>query len=86
MKPMSPVLPKQPMFIETIIAKDQPEYQPLPAVITTDGTVISRWSLTWRERLRVLWTGSLWFQQLTFGYPLQPQLPQVKEPTLIVSE
>lgn len=64
----------------SVLAKDQPEYQPLPAHRTDDGEVISCWSLSWRERLRVLWTGRLWLRQLTFGELMQPQLLEVESP------
>lgn len=63
-----------------VFAKDQPEYQPLPALRLDDGTVTSCWQLSWGERLKLLLTGKLWFTQLTFGYALQPQLPQVDVP------
>jgi len=63
-----------------VYAKDQPEYLPLPVHKTEDGTVISCWALTWRERLRVLLTGKMWWSVLTFNHPLQPQLPQVDSP------
>lgn len=84
MKPETPVLPKQPDTKpwETVFAEDQPEYLPLPAVRLGDGTVITRWKLTWRERLAVLFGGSIWLQQLTFNQALQPQLPMTKEPEI----
>ena len=63
-----------------VLAEDQPEYLALPAHRTDDGEVISCWSLSWRERFRVLWTGRLWLRQLTFGELLQPQLPEVESP------
>lgn len=78
MKPISPVYAALPDLPEIIFAKDQPEYLPLPAVVTDDGQVITRWRLTWRERLRVLWTGDLFLHQLTFGDRLQPQRPDVR--------
>jgi hypothetical protein len=53
-------------------AADQPEYQPLPARRMEDGMVTSCWKLTWRERLRALWTGRIWCDTLTFNRPLQP--------------
>jgi len=56
----------------TVFAADQPEYIPLPAYRTEDGMVITRWRLTWRERLQVLLTGNLWLSVLTFNRPLQP--------------
>lgn len=69
-----------------VYAKDQPEYLPLPAYRSTDGMVISCWALNWRERLRVLFTGRIWFNVLTFNQPLQPQLPQVDNPFSITSK
>lgn len=55
-------------------AKDQPEYLPLPALVMagSDRRVISRWRMTWRERLRVFLTGDLFLSQLTFWQRLQP--------------
>ena len=64
----------------SVLAEDQPEYLPLPSHRADDGEVISCWSLSWRERLRVLWTGRLWLRQLTFGELLQPQLLEVESP------
>lgn len=66
-------------------AKDQDEYRPLPAHRTADGQVISCWHLTLGERLKLLLRGRLWFSQLTFGAPLQPQLPQVNKPVDLAS-
>jgi len=68
-----------------VLAKDQPQYLPLPPVALVryeDGSIsmISRYRLTVRERLRLFISGSLWCEQLTFGNPLQPQLLQVDEP------
>jgi len=66
-----------------VFAKDQPQYQPLPArrhADDPDGEVISCWALGWRERLRVLLTGRLWLSQLTFRQLLQPILPSVVKP------
>lgn len=54
-----------------IIAKDQPEYLPLPA--NFDGqSVETKWQLSWRERLRVALFGTFYLTLLTFGHPLQP--------------
>lgn len=68
----------------TVFAKDQPEYKPLPAhrVDGPEGRIICCWSLTWRERLRVLFSGSIWHQVLTFNQPLQPQLLSVAKPAM----
>jgi hypothetical protein len=90
MTPVSPVLPGQPQTkaLEIVFAKDQPEYRPLPAIRLTDpqGTVITSYQLTWRERWRVLVGGHIWFEQLTFGDRLQPQLPSTEEPQVIITD
>ena len=62
-----------------VIAKDQPEYRGLPAYVVGDATTFC-WKLTFKERLKLLWTGELWHTVLTFGRPLQPQLPSVDIP------
>lgn len=65
----------------TVLAKNQPEYQPLPVHVTGDSTrtMTACWKLTWRERLNLLFTGRLWISQMTFGQPFQPQLPSVEK-------
>jgi len=37
-----------------VIAKDQPEYLPLPAEVKKDGTIISCWQFSFRERMKIL--------------------------------
>ncbi len=63
-----------------VFAENQPEYLPLPAHRMPDGTVFTRWRLTWRERLKLLVKGDLWIMLLTFNLPLQPILPSVDKP------
>ena len=63
----------------TVWAENQPPYLPLPA-FTNERETISLWSLTWRERLRILVMGRLWLRQLNFGMPLQPQAPSTESP------
>lgn len=67
-----------------VIAEHQPEYLPLPAYQHRDreGAITCCWQLTWRERLKLLWTGKLWHTVLTFYEPLQPQLLEVDRPAL----
>ena len=68
-----------------VFAKDQPEYLPLPAhrfAGDAEGRIAFCWRLSWRERLRVLLTGRLWHQVLTFGHPLQPQILMVEKPDM----
>lgn len=65
-----------------VIAKDQPEYLPLPAhrFSGSDGRIACCWHLTWLERLMVLFRGRIWHQVLTFNHPLQPQLLTIEKP------
>jgi len=63
-----------------VIAKNQPEYLPLPAYREDDGRVTCCWKLSLKERLRILFTGKLWHQILTFNEPLQPQKLIVNKP------
>lgn len=83
MKPVTPVLPG--VFIpdhqQVIFAKDQSQYKPLPAVLLTDGEVITRWSFSWRERLKILFGGSVWLTIYTFNQPLQPIYLDTASPT-----
>ena len=56
------------------MAKDQEEYRTLPASIIPGPykEVISCWKLTWKERIKILFTGKLFLSMLTFNGPLQP--------------
>ena len=63
----------------TIFAKDQPEYLSLPARRDQEGRVTSCWRLTWSERFKILLRGRFYITLLTFGSPLQPQLPSVDD-------
>jgi len=61
-----------------IFAKDQPEYQPLPALRMPDGEVYTCWEFTDEEIEAVIRTRCIYFKQLTFNQPLQPILPLVE--------
>jgi len=63
-----------------VYAENQNKYFSLPSHETEEGEVISCWKFSWKERLRVLFSGKLWLHQLSFGSPLQPQLPEVVSP------
>lgn len=65
-----------------VIAKDQPEYAPLPAHVSREGVVTCCWKLSEDELDRVLVTGLIWHQVHTFRQPLQPQLLLATKPTL----
>lgn len=60
--------------VTKIYAEDQPEYIPLPvhARKNINGEVISCHKLTFRERLKILFTGKIWCSVWTFNKPLQP--------------
>jgi hypothetical protein len=57
-----------------IYAKDQPQYLQLPMWKGPDpeGRRVARFKLTWKERVSVLFYGSIWLSVLTFGNSLQP--------------
>ena len=63
-----------------VFAKDQPQYRALFAHRTVEGRVTSCWTLTWGERLAMLWRGRFWLSVLTFNSPPQPVLPSVDPP------
>lgn len=69
-----------------VIAKDQPEYMPLPAhrfqADDGAGRIACCWKLSLRERIQLLFTGRIWHQVLTFNQPLQPQLLTVEKPNM----
>ena len=58
----------------TVFAKEQKEYLPLPAfkADTPEGEVIFCQSLTFLERVRVLFIGKIWVSLMTFNKPLTP--------------
>jgi hypothetical protein len=66
-----------------VIAKHQPQYNPMPAWRREDdveGLIVCCWRLTWRERIKLLFTGKLWHSILTFKQAIQPCRLQVKYP------
>lgn len=73
---MSPVQFPQ---ANAVIAKDQPEYLPLPSHASPNRKVItSCWELTDDELETVLMTRRIFVSQLTFAQPLQPLVLQTK--------
>ena len=65
-----------------VIAENQPEYLNLPAHRSQDGVVTSCWSLNMIERIKVLFSGKLFLQILTFNKPLQPLKLTVEKPDI----
>lgn len=89
MRPATPVLPGQEkMLAETVIAKDQPEYNPLPSIIIPgpDGEVLTRWELTDEEKVLLLSGGHIFLSLFTFGGKLQPIKLRVATTEMIVEE
>ena len=80
MKPVSPVMPGFSEPYEFLLAKDQPEYLPIPTVLAEgdDKRMYSRWEFTDEERAAIAdGGGSLLFSQLTFGGQFQPVCFQI---------
>lgn len=69
-----------------VIAKDQPEYTPLPAHIKADGEIIYCMGLSWKERFAILIKGKIWCSRLTFGQKLQPSYYTTDKKELIREE
>ena len=69
-----------------VIAANQPPYQPLYAYSYQDATgrIACCWQLSFWERFKVLVSGKIWHQIVTFQKPLQPQLLTVSKPDLTV--
>ncbi len=83
MTPVTPVIPDKKLR-EFTFAEHQDQYENLPTYKYDDaeGTVLSRWKLSWRERLRILFTGDMYLRVMTFNRPLQPVMLQVEKPDL----
>jgi len=72
--------------VNITIAKDQPQYRPLPSHVdsgTPEKIITFCWRLNWKERLQLLVLGRIWQQVLSFGHPLQPQLLHTRKPVLL---
>lgn len=68
--------PKQFPGQNHIIAKDQPQYRPLPAFVDANdpqGRMVFCWQFSPQERAEIARTGVVWQQVLTFDSKLQPQ-------------
>jgi hypothetical protein len=63
-----------------IFAKDQPQYNQLPASIDSDGVVMTEWEPTAIELERLLCGGRIRLWVHTFGQPLQPVSVEAIEP------
>ena len=77
---MKPIDPQIAGLELRVYAKDQPGYIPLPSRVDSEGTVVTCWKLTWRERLTVLWRRTFFLTLLTFNHPLQPIRCSIDKP------
>jgi hypothetical protein len=61
---------------ESVYAKDQPQYEPLRALISAakEGAALSRWSLTVEQRAAIADGADIYLGLLTFHRGLQPIL------------
>lgn len=72
--------------VNATLAEDQPEYLPLPVRRNEMGLTTSCWQMTWRERIKILFTGKIWLDIHTFNHPLQPQRLYIDNELLPVKE
>lgn len=81
MIPISPVLPGSKEF-EVVLAKDQPEYIPLPALVLEDPyrRYVTRWQFTDEEREWISEGADLIYCQNTFDNPFHPMSFQLIRP------
>lgn len=72
--------------VTMVIAENQPEYHPLYAHRfdreDPEGRIACCWSLSFTERLKLLFTGRIWHQVLTFNKPVQPVKLTVEKPPM----
>lgn len=65
-----------------IFAKDQPQYNQLPAHRSDDGIVTFAFELDEVEKAQILLNGVVWVKIMTFNQPLQPILVCAEKPEL----
>lgn len=65
-----------------VYAKDQRPYLPLPVYEDDEqgGRVFHCWQLSFKERIKLLFTGKLWINVLNFKQKLQPIKPMIDNP------
>ncbi len=81
MKIASPVIPDE-EHEERIIAKDQPQYLPLPVIELGKGIMLARWTLSEEEKRIVVETGNIYITMWTFNNPVMPYRLQVEKPNI----
>lgn len=69
---MIPVDPGEEFGQLVVYGRDQPEYNPLPSRVDSEGGSFTLWELSLEERQAILDGARLGLRLLTFGQPLQP--------------
>lgn len=64
-------------------ARHQPQYLQLPGHCDSEGVATFCWKLSFRERLKLLFSGRIWQRVLTFHQPLQPQKFDLDRPVTV---
>ena len=63
---------------KVILAKDQPQYQPLPALRYSDGVVLTEWRPTAEERGALMDGANVYLWTWTLGRPFPPTKVEVQ--------
>jgi hypothetical protein len=78
MKPVEPKFPHEGARL-VVLAKDQPQYEPLPCAIDANGLVMTEWELTAEELATIINGGRIRLWTHTFRNPFQPVQLEVVE-------
>lgn len=73
----------------TVIAEGQDEYETVQGYRSPSdpqGVLVMCFELTFMERLRLLFSGMIWHQVMTFNQPLQPFLINTSMPDWLAAE
>jgi len=61
----------------TVYAENQSQYLPLPALVFEDGKILTEWTLTEAERVRIAAGENIRLWIWTYNRPLQPVALQI---------
>ena len=79
MKPCTPVIPGLDHY-ELKLGADQEGVEPLPALRSPDGRIVSRWTFTPEERDIIAQGGDLYVTAYTLNHPLQALSLDIAQP------
>lgn len=77
---------KQFKEVNAVYGENQPEYYPLPAYKSEDGTAVFCFELDEEERKKIAETGELWVALRTFNQPLQPICVTVNKSDVLITQ